>query len=155
MGTLFQLFLLLSILRSDQSFLMSQLLAENQDLSSGIKYFDSRNTRESHRNRWTEDLLQTMLKNNCSCNKFDMPHEKDQDTSANVNQADTTSEVISFLLLSGGLTLLFKLAYSEYFAYINMSNEVKKECDEKSRISVSIGEYFQYRYELLLPFECS
>jgi hypothetical protein len=146
MGTLFQFSFLLSRFKSDQSYLISQLLAVDEDLS-GINYFDYRNRTETRREKWTEELLQSLLKINCSCNNFGSSHEKNQDGVAIPKQADTMSEVISFCLMSGGLVLLFKLAFSEYIAYKNMMSEGKKGGHEDNNlISVSIEEFFQYRF---------
>ncbi len=153
MGTLFQLSLLLSKLKSDQNYLISKLLAVDQNLSAGVNYFDSTvhsKKTEADRSPLNKGLLQSLLKLDRSCINFGLPYEKDPDEAVTADQPDILSEVFSFCLLSGGLILLFKLVYSEYVAYLDMTKEVEKEgLVDKNRISVTIGEFFQYRYRLL------
>jgi hypothetical protein len=155
-GALIQIYLLLSKFYLDHSYSMSQLLAASQDLSSRIKLLESPTQGkklEIHRTVWIEELLESLIKKNCSCNNFNLQHEQDQEVGS--ERADIMSEVISFCLLSGGLVILLNLFYSEYIKFVDMTSEGKKmDPDDQNRISVSIGEFFQYRYYgLWLPFD--
>ena len=53
-GALLQIYLQLSKNYSDHGYLMSQLLAASQDLSSRIKYLESPKNIEIHRTAWIE-----------------------------------------------------------------------------------------------------
>jgi hypothetical protein len=103
-----------------------------------------------------EDLMKMILEKNCSCHNIHFSHEQKQDnTDATAcNGTDMMSEIISFCLLSGGLILLFKLFYSEYTAYANMTSEGKDLDNDINRISVSIGEFLQYRYHGITNVSC-
>ncbi len=121
-------------------------MAASKEISSSIKQFESRERTGANQNKRIEELFQSLLKTNFSWDKFDSNEIHRDEAAIVIDQADTMSEVVSFCLLCGGLILLFKSAYAEYVAYVNMMNDGKGQgYDDKSRISVSMRDFFHYR----------
>ena len=151
-GILIYMVSMVSSFSAEHRHLAIQVSAARQDISTMTKYLESpvhRERIENNRNKWIKELLQTLR----NCSSCDVVRVNDEDKSEERFDAAIPigmgiwSEIFSFFLLSGGIILLFNMAYSEYLEFLKMKNEERREdrFRNKNQISVSAAEFFGYR----------